>query len=175
MILTGNEISKQVRMGNIVIDPFNERNVNPNSYNYRLGNYYTIVPETSNKLTELRDHSKIDIPNTGLMLIPKKVYLGTTYEVIGSTKYVVSLIGRSSLGRLGLFLQLSADLGNLGPAHKWTLELTCVQPIIVYPLMKIGQVSFWIPEGEIKEYQGSYTDFDVPKHSDYMKLFGDDT
>jgi len=170
MILTGNEIRKQVKNGTIVIDPFTEDQLNPNSYNYRLGDQFSQVPE----LLSLgqKDHETIlqDIPADGLQLEPGFIYLGNTYEVIGSSEYVTLLIGRSSVARLGLFLQISADLGNLGPAHKWTLELTCVQPVIVYPRMKIGQVSFWVPTGDIEEYSGSYAQYDVPTHSIYDLL-----
>jgi dCTP deaminase len=170
MILTGKEIRRQVENGNIRIDPFDERQVNPNSYNYRLGDYYTQVPELLS-LGQSREAENLkEISEEGLQLEPGIIYLSSTYETIGSSKYVTLLIGRSSVARLGLFLQISADLGNLGPAHKWTLELTCVQPIIIYPRMKIGQVSFWVPEGEIEEYSGTYTNYDGPKHSIYDLL-----
>ncbi len=171
MILSGKEIEKQVKAGSIIIDPFDENNVNPNSYNYRLGDKYTIVSEKQSLEHDCEDENLTSIPEDGLLLQPGRVYLATTYEMIGSNTFVTLLIGRSSVGRLGLFLELSADLGNLGPAHKWTLELTCVQPMIVYPYMKIGQVSFWIPEGDIIEYTGLYTNFNIPKHSYYDLLF----
>jgi dCTP deaminase len=90
---------------------------------------------------------RIEIPETGYVLQPGRLYLGHTYERIGSTHFVPSLIGRSSLGRLGLFLQITADLGHLGTYHKWTLEMTVVQPLRIYPKMRIGQVSFWEPQG----------------------------
>ena len=41
MILTGSEIKKYVENGDIVIEPFNEDQLNPNSYNYRLGETLT--------------------------------------------------------------------------------------------------------------------------------------
>ncbi len=78
---------------------------------------------------------------------------------------MTSLIGRSSVGRLGLFVQISADLGNLGPAHQWTLELTCVQPVKVYPGMRIGQVSFWAATGQVRQYEGVYMKYNIPMHS----------
>ena len=43
MILTGNEIAKQHNLGKIIIDPFNIKNVNPNSYNYHLDDKYIIA------------------------------------------------------------------------------------------------------------------------------------
>lgn len=159
MILTGSEIGKQVKSGNIMIRPFDLKSVNPNSYNYHLGE--ELIRLKANGQVE----QKIKIPPDGYQLDASTTYLGSTHEVIGSDSYVTSLIGRSSVGRLGLYLQISADLGNLGPAHKWTLELVCVQPIILYPRMAIGQVSFWVPEGEILPYQGIYTRFNRPTAS----------
>src|SRR5258708_14628983 len=140
MILTGNEIRKQVEKGTIVIDPFEEEQINPNSYNYRLGDHYSQVPELLSLGHRDQDETFQAIPKDGLQLEPGIIYLATTHEIIGSSKYVTLLIGRSSVARLGLFLQISADMGNLGPAHKWTLELTCGQPSIVYARTSIGQV-----------------------------------
>lgn len=137
MILSGTEIINQVNQSHIVIDPFDSKLINPNSYNYRLGDIYTYVPpDHSVSHIPFKEHC-LSIPSDGLVLKPGYVYLATTYERIGSTKFVTILIGRSSIGRLGLFLEISADLGNLGPAHKWTLELTCIQPVIKpYPFVK---------------------------------------
>lgn len=171
MILSGKEITRRVDTGDITIDPFDPDCINPNSYNYKLGDIYRIVPNEfcSNELFHQAGDIRT-ITKEGLLLMPGNVYLASTYESIGSNKFVTSLIGRSSVGRLGLFLQISADLGNLGPAHKWTLELTCVQPIIVYPRMKIGQVSFWVPSGDILEYTGPYTEYDTPQQCIYRRF-----
>ena len=93
------------------------------------------------------------------------MYLGHTQEILGSNKYASWLIGRSSLGRLGLFLQISANLGHTGSAHSWTLEIVCIIPIKIYPRMKIGQISFWENYGEANNYQGNYAQFNVPQIS----------
>jgi dCTP deaminase len=84
------------------------------------------------------------------------VYLGTTVERIGASATVPSLIGRSSVGRLGLFVQFAADLGHPGAAHRWTLEIEVVQPVRVYPGMVIGQVSFWTTAGDLVPYTGRF-------------------
>lgn len=154
MILSGKEIINRVSDGSIIISPFDKDCVNPNSYNYKLGNKLIELDPTISLGEKHIEKNSIEITESGYMLKPGKVYLGSTFEIIGSEHYVTSLIGRSSVGRLGLYLQISADLGNLGPAHRWTLEMVCVQPIIVYPEMKIGQVSFWLPKGKIEIYKG---------------------
>jgi len=169
MILTGSKIEEEVGLRNIVLSPFKKYLINPNSYNYRLGNSLLEILDSPVDTKKAYKTKKIVIPKEGYVLNPGKVYLGVTYEKIGSKKYVPSLIGRSSLGRLGLFLQITADLGHLGTNHHWTLELKCVQPLIVYPYMKIGQVSFWKTEGlelienNYKEQLNNYSEFSEPQ------------
>ncbi|MEK7550449.1 MAG: deoxycytidine deaminase [Patescibacteria group bacterium] len=147
MILTGSEIKKMVKKNKIILDPFSDKLINPNSYNYRLGDTFLVYQNMVIDTKVLQKTKKIKIPKNGFTLQPGIIYLGSTLEKIGSDEFVPSLIGRSSLGRLGLFLQITADLGHLGTRHNWTLELTCVQPLVVYPGMRIGQVSFWKPDG----------------------------
>jgi len=181
MILTGSEIKRQVKNGDIILEPFIPDLVNPNSYNYRLGD--TLL-EITDRIIDTKIPSrvnKITIPPTGFTLMPNKIYLGVTLEKIGSSKFVPSLIGRSSLGRLGLFLQITADLGHLGTCHHWTLELTCVQPLIVYPNMRIGQVSFWKPDGlkllknDYQKTTYNYSKYSSPQPSISNKFFSDKT
>jgi len=177
MILTGEEIKRQVKLGNIHINPFCEKFLNPNSYNYRLG---PELLEVEDKIIDPRipyKTRKIIIDSQkGFMLKPHRLYLGRTYEEIGSKEFVTILIGRSSVGRLGLFLQITADLGHIGCKHCWTLELRVVQPLIVYPYMRIGQVSFWVNYGpKDKKYLGEYGMYSMPYPSKFYKEFKNDT
>lgn len=172
MIITGMEIKKQVEQGRIHISPFIEEHINPNSYNYRLHeDLLEILDLPINPKVE-PNFRKIKIEDTGYVLQPGKLYLGSTVEEIGSDHYVTSLIGRSSVGRMGLFLQITADLGHLGAKHRWTLELKVVQPLIVYPQMKIGQVSFWTVEGDVDDlYNGKYAKYSEAHCSDFYQEF----
>ena len=175
MILTNLEIVKQVKKGNIKISPFKKSLLNPNSYNYRLA-------ETLLEFDDIIDAKKksnyktIQLTDEGYVLQPNKLYLGSTYEKIGSDKYVIQLIGRSSMGRLGLFLQVTAPLGHVGTYHSWTLELKVVQPLRVYPFMKIGQVTFWKIKGKKdKTYKnGEYRQFEKAQVSKFYKELNDD-
>lgn len=162
MILTGNEIEKELKKSNIVIEPFNKNQLNPNSYNYRIND--EIIDFSNNRI------KKIKIPKSGFVLKPHKIYLSSTYEILGSEKYAMSLIGRSSLGRLGLFLQVSANLGHTGSKHSWTLELVSTKPIRIYPKMIIGQISFWTNKGKIIPYKKSYSKYNKPKQSKIRRL-----
>ncbi|PZG45879.1 deoxycytidine deaminase [Spongiactinospora gelatinilytica] len=159
MILTGPAIAAELQRDRITIDPFDPALLNPNSVNYRLGPALRV--HRSAVIDPLADHptDEIIIPAGGIVLQPRRIYLGTTLERIGSAYYVPSLIGRSSLSRLGVFLQISADLGNLGAVHRWTLEIVAVQPIRLYTGMIVGQISFWVPHGVVPSYDGHFGRF----------------
>lgn len=162
MILTGSKIKEEIKAGNIYIRPFCLDQVNPNSYNYRLGSSIKVFAKFDGGKAIFKE---VKIPKAGYILEPRKMYLATTKEVIGSLKYAMSLIGRSSMGRFGLFLQVSANLGHTTSRHKWTLEIVAVLPIKIYPGMIIGQVSFWKNYGVVNKYTGKYGFLNHPQES----------
>ena len=163
MILTGNEIMREVYAERIIIKPFSPTCINPNSYDYHLGSTLKRAPLRIIDRSEKQAWETVRLKQKGRYLLqPGRLYLGHTREVIGSKHYVTSLIGKSSMGRLGLYLQISADLGHQGAIHKWTLELCVVQPVYVYAGMVIGQVSFWKPFGTIRRYFGKYGSTNKP-------------
>lgn len=159
MILTGAFIEEEVLSGNISLHPFDRRQLNPNSYNYRLGPLLR-VPRTDDFGEVFFD--TINIPDEGYVLKQGNMVLGHTWERLGSTHYAMSLIGRSSLGRLGLFLQVSANLGHTSSDHRWTLEMVAAQPILLHVGMVIGQVSFWVNEGDFRCTGKTYANFSDP-------------
>jgi len=173
MILTGSEIKKQVGLGRIHIAPFIEKHVNPNSYNYRLDKeLLEIIENPIDPRKNNHKFKKIILTDKGYTLQPGRLYLGNTVEEIGSDYYVTSLIGRSSVGRLGIFLQITADLGHVGAKHCWTLELKVVQPVVCYPMMKIGQVSFWTMAGDPTYlYRGKYAKYSSAHRSEIYQEF----
>ncbi|MDR2781271.1 MAG: dCTP deaminase [Holosporaceae bacterium] len=156
MILTGSEILKNVKNNKITINPFYASQLTPNSYDFTLGsrlivyNNYILDAKKDNEARE------IIIPESGITLATGTIYLGHTQEVIGSDYFVPIIRGRSSIGRLGLFINITADLIDLGSINQLTLQLNAVQPVTIYPGMQIGQVTFWMPYGEIKKYDGRY-------------------
>lgn len=167
-ILTGAEIVRQMIMGNIEIDGFDMKNLNPNSYNLTLGNSiktYRPVYQSKNKndhsmyLDILKDnpYEEITITEEGFALVPGKVYIANTNERTFSSKFQPKIDGRSSVGRLGIMVHLTAGYGDIGFDGKWTLELAVIQPIIIYPNIPICQVSFMVPAGDTSiQYNGRY-------------------
>lgn len=154
MILTGAAIHGAWRNGTIVIDPFEVSNLNPNSYNYHLGPAL-LVSQPGRSGGEIT-FSEVTLPPQGYLLLPQTLYLGSTAEKLGSHFFVATLLGRSSSGRLGLYLNTTADLGHVGAVSHWTLELSVVQPLRIYAGMCVGQIAFWTSAGASTAYRGRY-------------------
>ena len=60
--------------------------------------------------------------------------------------------GRSSVGRLGLFVHVTAGFGDVGFCGHWTLEMFAVQPVRIYAGVPICQIFYHQIEGEFTEY-----------------------
>ncbi len=144
MILTGSEIQKEVEKGRIVINPFNVSDIETNSYDFHIDNTLYTYKKDILDPTEENPLEEIKIPASGLILSPKKIYIAKTKEIIGSDYFVPIIKGRSSTGRLGIFVNITSDLIDLGSIQKPTLTLHCVLPVKIYPNTKIGQVTFWV-------------------------------
>ena len=156
MILTGPEIER--RMGDdIVIEPYREQLLNPNSYNLRLHNELLVYTNVELDMKKPNPTEKLVIPEDGLVLQPGKLYLGRTLEYTETRNLVPMLEGRSSIGRLGMFVHVTAGFGDVGFKGFWTLEISVLQPIRVYPGVEICQIFYHTIEGAIKEYSsGKY-------------------
>lgn len=156
MILSGLEIKKRIGT-DIIIKPFDENKINPNSYNLSLSNELLVYRESSLDMKKQNIAENIIIPENGLWLEPNKLYLGRTVEYTKTNCYVPMLEGRSSTGRLGLFIHVTAGFGDVGFAGYWTLEIFCIQPIKIYPNVEICQIYYHDICGEFETYKnGKY-------------------
>jgi dCTP deaminase len=156
MILTGPQIESAVEQGEIVIRPFRRRQLAPNSYDFRLGDRCCVYTAKTLDAAKENKTRAFTIPKRGLVLQPDRLYLVNTEETMGSANYVPIIRGRSSVGRLGVFIDITADLIDLGSINQWTLQLHAVHPVRVYPGMLIGQVTFWRKFGRRVQYKGKY-------------------
>jgi len=153
MILSGIEINN--RLGNdIIIDPFNSKQLNPNSYNLKLHDELLVYDSQVLDMKKKNSATKLTIPEEGLLLDSRKLYLGRTLEYTETHNLVPMLEGRSSIGRLGLFVHITAGFGDVGFKGYWTLEIFCVQPIKVYPKTEICQIFYHSIEGKYESYEG---------------------
>lgn len=156
MILSGKEIQKQLNE-TIFIEPFNEKQLNPNSYNLKLHNELLVYKNQTLDMKKNNKTDKIIISEEGFLLEPNKLYLGRTVEFTKTEKYVPMLEGRSSIGRLGMFIHVTAGFGDVGFAGFWTLEIFVIQPLVIYPNVEICQIYYHSLEGDYEKYKsGKY-------------------
>ena len=159
MILTGKEIER--RLGNdIIIEPYVAEQLNPNSYNLRLHNELLIYKGDVLDPKENNETESLIIPEEGLVLEPGQLYLARTLEYTETQGLVPMILGRSSVGRLGITVHITSGFGDIGFCGYWTLQLTCVKKVRIYPNMKICQIFYHNVLGEYdnyssKKYQGS--------------------
>ena len=139
MLLSGQAIENHIGR-DIQIDPFQSDRLNPNSYNLSLHNELLIYEEVVLDSASPNRYRRIKIPATGYTLQPNQLYLGRTVEYTETKNLVPMIQGRSSLGRLGLFINPGGSIGDVGYCGTWTLEMHCVQPVKIYPDMQICQI-----------------------------------
>ena len=194
-VLLGSTIIDEVKNGRIIIEPFIEENIGPNSIDVTLSNKLLTYVKCEihkdenginyvKKLSDSRGESFLDmasdnriyeleIPDDGLVLIPGILYLGSTNEKAGSDYYIPMYEGRSSMARLGIQSHLSAGFGDIFFKSNWTLEITVVHPTKIYPNTRFGQVYFHeVNEDARKQlissekyYKGKYTNQSGPQKS----------
>jgi dCTP deaminase len=154
MILSGKEIEK--RLGkDIIIEPYAPSRLNPNSYNLRLHPELLVYDEPFLDMKKPNAYKPLTIPEDGLLLETNTLYLGRTMEYTETHHLVPMLEGRSSIGRLGLFIHVTAGFGDVGFCGFWTLEIFCVQPIKIYPEVEICQVYYHTIQGEYDIYKSN--------------------
>ena len=152
MILSGHQIQSRLH-SDILIDPFDESHLNPNSYNLTLPDELMTYEEVVLDMRKANRVRRIEIPREGYVLNPNKLYLSRTAERTETHNLVPMIEGRSSVARLGLFVHVTAGFGDAGFCGFWTLEMFAVQPVRIYPGVSICQIFYHEITGEITEYQ----------------------
>ena len=163
--LTGPEIARQVKAGNIIIDPFDPRQLNPNSYNYSLS---PVLKRLTNEVIDIKgedNYEEMLLSEEGTLLFPGECYLGCTTEVFGSPQFASLITGRSSIGRKFVTNHVTAGLIDVGFEGRITLEITVAKPTIVYPCIPFGQIFWFTLAGCINIYNGKYQRQVVPTQS----------
>lgn len=176
MILAGTEIGKEVEVGNITIDPYEPKHLNPASIDLTLGQEVTLYKGTvyiddylrgkpfdgsslqpfRSKAIDVRELAEVhhfSIPKEGWVVLPGIAYLMHTAERVTTDKYVPIVDGKSSLGRLFLSVHQTAGYGDPGFDGQYTLEVTSLFPVRLYPGMRICQMRFHTIQGEPVNYR----------------------
>ncbi|MCF7906686.1 dCTP deaminase [Patescibacteria group bacterium] len=151
MILSDKNIKEAINRGDITIEPFDERYLQPASVDLHLDKHFLIFDTKSNYVIDPKK------PMDGMMkefmidnkqpfvLHPGEFALGLIYEITGvSSRYVGRLEGKSSVGRMGMLIHVTAGFLDPGNSLKMTLELhnTANMPILLYYKMPIAQMAF---------------------------------
>lgn len=152
MILSDQKILEGIDNGEIVIEPFKKECLGTNSYDVHLGKWLATYKDD---ILDARQHNEVEhfeIPEEGLVLEPGVLYLGVTEEYTETHNAVPFLEGKSSVGRLGIDIHATAGKGDVGFCNTWTLEISCTQKVRIYPGMPIGQLIYFLVEGDILNY-----------------------
>ncbi len=156
MILSGKEIEGLIG-DQIQIDPFDPGLINPNSYNLRLHDTLLVYEEHLLDMKHPNPTKSIRIPEEGFVIEPGRLYLGRTLEYTETHGLVPMLEGRSSIGRLGMFVHVTAGFGDVGFRGYWTLEISSIQPVRIYAGVEICQIFYHTIQGAYTEYNsGKY-------------------
>jgi dCTP deaminase len=151
----------------IVIDPWNPEQLNPNSYDLTLGDTLMIYTEDQLDVRIQPKHVPMFIPVGGIVLQPGVLYLGCSKEYTESHYLVPMINGKSSLARLGISVHQTGGFGDIGFCGRWTLEITTVMRVRIFPGMRFAQLCWFMPDGLVEQkysgrYQGSKGDRPVP-------------
>ena len=169
MILTGPAIRSAVRFGDIVIDPFDPDRVSPNAYDWRLGDRIRVC-ELSLDAARRTPMTEFQIPPVGFILQPGRLYLGITHERTYSERFAQLINGDHTIGGLGVWVHISAPLGHVGHAIRWTLEIRVIRPVRVYPLMTFGKIVFLATHGPHTSYQDADGKYRLTEGIDESRL-----
>lgn len=150
MFLADIDIKKAIQKGEITLEPFNEAQLQPVSYDIKLGNKFITNDESSTHFVDpaRKIYAKTREMEVGdgeeFVLHPGISVLGTSKEYFGSDVYLIQIGGKSSLARVGLMVHNTAGIINPGHFLNVTFEMTNQSnvPIILRPGMEIAQITF---------------------------------
>lgn len=160
MILSDQTIMKMLQQGTLSIAPLTESQIQPASVDIRLGNTFSIVEDSSNGIITM-EHEIIykTIETDTYLLLPGQFVLATTMEYFKLPNNLTAFVeGRSSLGRMGLFIQ-NAGWVDPGFQGEITLELFNANrcAIELKAGRRVGQLVFAeMDAAALHPYQGKY-------------------
>ncbi|MBQ8122950.1 MAG: dCTP deaminase [Ruminococcus sp.] len=160
MILSDKTIMRMLDENSLVIKPLNKEQIQPASVDIRLGNTFSIVEDSPSGIITLNSQiSYKTIKSDSYLLLPGQFVLATTMEYFELPDDLTAFVeGRSSLGRMGLFIQ---NAGWVDPGFKGeiTLELFNANrcAIELKTGRRVGQLVFAKMDGHaLSPYNGKY-------------------
>lgn len=177
MILTGPEIAASIKRGDISCDPFDPANVGPASLDLTLSDVLLTYRRPKGKPLDMaaeqetEEHRILPHPD-GFLLEPGTVYIASTVERVGVGRYAGQVADRSSVARLGVKIQTA---GFVDPFFQGTitLEISVVEPVVIYPHVRVCQLVFAETVGRPSGYAGRYVGQSGPRASEMWRDFGE--
>ncbi|TMC33671.1 MAG: hypothetical protein E6J31_17830 [Chloroflexi bacterium] len=155
MLLSDKRIMEELAHGNIIIEPFDQRQLGTNSYDCRLGEWY-FQGDANIEVMHLDNADEIRL----YWGEPRKAsILAHTQEIIGGHNgYLAKMYSRSTVARSGLSVCRCAGVGDVGYISRWTMEISNhTQTTIMVPVgFRICQLTFEYVGETLKEYRGKY-------------------
>jgi dCTP deaminase len=162
VVLSGEQIKEYIKLGKIIIEPFDEKLIGPSQVDLRLGSKFRVFksidlvdpvyPETIKKNTKL-----VDTRGRPFTLAPGQLVLGITREKISiPNDLVASIEGRSSIARMGVFIHISSGHVNPGSGSSKPIPVTLEilnmnpSPVKLYPGMRVCQLLFYTMDRDVK-------------------------
>lgn len=163
MILSGQTIKHLIEENEIIISPFIVESIQPASIDLRLGNDFSVIDEMSTSVLFVDDaspgyHQKQVEENETITIPPRSFMLATTKEMVTLPNHLTAFVeGRSSIGRLGVFIQ-NAGWIDPGFSGEITLELFNANrvPVELRVGMRVCQLVIAQVDKETEGYQGKY-------------------
>lgn len=171
MILGDIAIKQYLKQG-VGLTGWKEEHINPNSVDLTLSPLISIYSNHELDCRKKNEVNQFQIPEEGFVLHPNIIYLASTNETInlepmwfekvicstgvkfGTKKHICARVeGKSSLGRLGMFTHITAGWIDAGFCGSLVLELAVIQPLRIYPNMKICQIAF-MESSEVETHYG---------------------
>ncbi len=166
MLLSDKKIIEQMEQGNIIIEPFDPRQLGTNSYDVRLGPYY-FIPNHNMVTVNFTNEEDAGTFWLGpyyaedgyIKIRPGDTILAHTEEVVGGRNgFTTSMRARSSIGRSCLSVCKCAGVGDVGYISRWTMEITNhSHAMAIVPVgLRVAQILFYEVGETAREYQGKY-------------------
>lgn len=160
MILSDKKIIQLLKEGTLEISPLTEAQIQPASVDVRLGDTFSVVEDSSTGIITLESEIQYKTIKTDTyILLPGQFVLATTMEYFSLPDNLTAFVeGRSSLGRMGLFIQ---NAGWVDPGFKGeiTLELFNANrcAIELKAGRRVGQLVFAeMDQAALNPYNGKY-------------------
>ena len=153
-ILSDKTIKEYLEEGKIVIDPLkDEQQIKPSSVDMRLGDEFKVFkvirkpyidPKDEEDIAEYMESSTVP-EGEAFIIHPNEFALATTQEYVKVPDDLVARVeGRSSMGRLGVTMHVTAGYVDPGFEGRITLEISNIgaMPVALYPGQRVCQLVF---------------------------------